>query len=158
MVEISKELRSKLKVNIEAFIETGDNKNLTLENIFTGMDANNDTKITQEEMFDYFNKQKVTDNFSDDEMTELTLAIDEFQKDVHLKLNSQKKYTNLEDESVRKAYEEDMGTLTMDELLSYITRLGGKDVLGFKRFMTTVVLKISKDTNLEFAKKFLNHL
>lgn len=158
MVEISKELRSKLRVNIETFIETGDNKNLTLENIFTGMDANNDSKITQEEMFDYFNKQKVTDNFNEEEMSELTLAIDEFQKDVHLKLNSKKKYTNLEDENVKKAYNEDMATLTMDELLSYITRLGGKDVFGFKRFVTTVVLNISKDTNLEFAKKFLKHL
>lgn len=158
MVEISKELRNKLRVNIEAFIETGDNKSLTLENIFTGMDANNDSKISQEEMFDYFNKQKVTDNFSDDEMSELTLAIDEFQKDVHLTLNSKKNYKDLNDENTRKAYEEDMATLTMDELLNYITRLGGKDVFGLKRFVTTVVLNISKDTNLEFAKKFLKHL
>lgn len=158
MVEISKELRSKLRVNIEAFIETGDNKNLTLENIFTGMDVNNDSKISQEEMFDYFNKQKVTDNFSDDEMSELTLAIDEFQKDVHLKLNSKKNYKDLNDENTRKAYEEDLATITMDEILNYITRLGGKDVFGFKRFVTTVVLNISKDTNLEFAKKFLKHL
>lgn len=158
MVEISKELRNKLRVNIEAFIETGDNKSLTLENIFTGIDVNNDSKISQEEMFDYFNKQKVTDNFSDDEMSELTLAIDEFQKDVHLKLNSKKNYKDLNDENTRKAYEEDMSTLTMDEILNYITRLGGKDVFGFKRFVTTVVLNISKDTNLEFAKKFLKHL
>lgn len=163
MVKVSKDIRKCLRVNIGSYIKQGNNSKLTLENIFTNMDTSGDKKISKNEILAFFEKENVTKGFSKEQMLEFDAALDEFQDDINVKLNTAQKYKKLNSPQDKIAYQEDMNTITMDEITSYIKKLTSgpvKNVLGriFLGDKFSSLKEINPRTSLEDVSWFVDYI